>query len=884
MTIPAHLLVGNPDPEASERFLSVFEERHPSHFKKLLRDDSLLADVVTLAAFSPLLATTLLQTPDYVAWLRRRRKDTGVRGKEELLESLARFALTNSQLDAQVLFARFRRRELLRIYLADIRRQLTVAEVTQELSNLADAVLSYALRSAKQEIDNRYGFPSEIDEKGRQRASEFCIVSLGKLGSAELNYSSDIDLLFIYSEEGETSGGGTRGKVTNREYFGKLAELISKFVGQQAGEGAAYRVDLRLRPHGRVGPLAISVADAVRYYQKDAATWERQVLIRSRSSAGRAGVFRKFWAKAETSVFVAGQSVEQALQSVRDSKAKIDFEHATNRGFNVKLGHGGIREIEFIAQALQLAYGGADQWLRAGHTLISLRRLADRGLLTETEVSQLFDAYEFERRLEHRLQMEQGLQTHLVSDDKDRRDLVARRMGLSSSAQLDSELAIRCRNVRSIFVRIFGDGTGPVPAPVHVSIEPMARQDVAADEPVGHLAKLTDRSPRLATLLEFSPWVAEKLPSLDAPFPKRDYRQLLRDEITHGDDLRGRMVLLRRKWREEISAITAFDVAGKIDTRESKALQTKLAEASIAAALEVARLEMETRYARPVSLDGLSVMGLGKLGGAGIDYDSDLDLVLVYDENIDTLPNISAGEYYARAAEVFVNALSSLTLEGSMYRVDLRLRPHGKNGANVISHEGLVRYFNESAAIWEMLAFVKLRASGGDPVLSTRIETDITSTIFARAATIPHQELALETRRIRDLLENERASKRSTEINIKYGAGGMLDIYFAIRFLQLREQMADEDGKRSSKDTLKRLMDSGVLGQGEYAALNDGYDLLSDIDHALRLIVGRSNVIPHSTHPMFAKLVRSLSHREQFLRDMNLHRLRIRDAYDRVTT
>ena len=883
MSIPEHLLVGNPDPEASMRFLRVFEERHPSHYRKLIRDDSLLADVVTLSAYSPLLATTLLQTPDYVAWLRRRRKDTGIRGKEELLESLARFALTNSQLDAQVLFARFRRRELLRIYLADIRRQLTVAEVTEELSNLADAVLSYALRLAKQEIDNRYGFPSEIDEKGRQRASDFCIVSLGKLGSAELNYSSDIDLLFIYSEEGETSGGGTRGKVTNREYFGKLAELISKFVGQQGGEGAAYRVDLRLRPHGRVGPLAISVADAVRYYRNDAATWERQVLIRSRASAGRAAVFRRFWAKAEDSVFVAGQSVEQALQSVRDSKAKIDFEHSTNNGFNVKLGHGGIREIEFIAQALQLAYGGTDPWLRVGHTLKSLRRLADRGLLSETEVSQLFDAYEFERRLEHRLQMEQGLQTHLVPGDADRRDLIARRMGLIDASELTGELSIRCDNVRGIFERIFGDGEGPIPTQVLIAIEPVIRQELATVKPSGELAGLTERSPRLGDLLEFSPWIVETLPLLDDPFPPRDYRSLLLNAISAGSDLRGRMLQLRRKWLSEIAAIMVFDVAGKISTPQSKVLQTRLAEASIASALEIARLEMEKRFGTSVTLDGLSVMGLGKLGGAGIDYESDLDLVLVYDENVDILPNITAGEFYARAAEVFINALSSVTLEGSLYRVDLRLRPHGKNGANVISHNGIVKYFKESAAIWEMLAFVKLRASGGNPVLSKRIESDIASVIFERTKTIPATDLANETRRIRDLLEAERTSKRTGEINIKFGAGGMLDIYFAIRFLQLREQIVDEEGRRSSKDTLRGLLELGKLSDGEYAALDEGYDLLSDLDHALRLIAGRSNVIPHDTHPTFTKLVRALPNREQFLRDLNLHRLRIREAFDSIT-
>lgn len=880
MSIPEHLLADNPDPEASRRFISVFEERHPSHFKKLVRDESLLADVITLVAYSPLLATTLLQTPDYVQWLRRRRKDTGVRGKEELQESLARFALTNSQLDAQVLFARFRRRELLRIYLADIRRQLTVAEVTEELSDLADAVLSYALRLAKQEIDNRYGFPSEIDDKGRQRASDFCIVSLGKLGSSELNYSSDIDLLFLYSEEGETSGGGTRGKVTNREYFGKLAEMISKYVGQQTGEGAAYRVDLRLRPHGRVGPLAMSVNDVVRYYHKDAATWERQVLIRSRASAGRTAVFRRFWSKVEDAVFVVGQSVEQALKSVRDSKAKIDFEHSTDRGFDVKLGHGGIREIEFIAQALQLAYGGSDQWLRVSHTLKSLRRLADRGLLTETEVSQLFDAYDFERRLEHRLQMEQGLQTHLVPAENERRALIARRMGLRSVAALDTELAEHCRNVRNIFVRIFGDGEGPVPTSIEISVEPNLWLAPEKPEEMGPLGELKDRSPRLASLLEFSPWLADTMQSTNGDFSEPDYRSILSDAVSEGNDLKTRMSLLRRVWRKEIAAITAFDVAGRIDVSESKRAQTALAEASIAAALETARREMSHRFGKDLTLNGLSVMGLGKLGGGGLDYDSDLDLVLVYDEDVDELPGITAGEYYARSAEIFVNVLSSVSLEGSLYRVDLRLRPHGKNGPNVISRDGFLNYFRESAAIWEMLAFVKLRAAGGSPERSNSIESEMISVIFERTFKIDRNELAAETRRIRDLLETERSSKR--EINIKYGAGGMLDIYFAIRYLQLAEQVADRDGQRSSRDTLSRLFDLGKLTKDQHSALSDGYDVLSHIDHALRLVVGRSNVIPHSKHPGFWKLVAMMSGRENFFRDLNLYRLRIREAYESV--
>ena len=192
---------------------------------------------------------------------------------------------------------------------------------------------------------------------------------------------------------------------------------MSKLIGQPSGEGAAYRVDMRLRPHGRVGPLAASVADTIRYYQTEAAAWERQVLIRSRSSAGNTNLFRQFFKAVETNIFSADITVGNALRGVRESKQKIDIENITSKRLNVKLGIGGIREIEFIAQALQLAHGGKDRWLRSPHTLITLSRLGDRGHLKESELTDLADAYAFLRRVEHILQMENGLQTHSVPND-----------------------------------------------------------------------------------------------------------------------------------------------------------------------------------------------------------------------------------------------------------------------------------------------------------------------------------------------------------------------------------------------------------------------------------------------------------------------------------
>src|SRR5882724_6167703 len=454
------LLLQLPEAHAAQLLFTRLTDGHLSTLKLFRREPGLLSDVLAIAAWSPLLATTLEQNPDYVAWLQRERTSTRVRTREEMGESLARFALTNSQLDPHVLLARFRRRELLRIYLHDIRRARTIVETTEELSNLADAVLEYALNLSRQLLDNRYGSPQLTDERGRIANAEFCIVALGKLGSRELNYASDLDLVFLFSDEGLTSAGGSRGQITNREYFVKLGESLLRLVSEPTGEGAAYRIDVRLRPHGRDGALASALDEAVRYYEQTAQDWELQALIRARSAAGSYRLYQRFAGRVIDRVFRADISVTAALMNVRMAKEKIDTQREREeKGFNVKLGRGGIREIEFIAQALQVAFGGRDPWLRAAHTLISLGRLADRGLVTEREHSQLSSAYHFWRALEHRLQMEHGLQTHSLPSDPERRALVARRMdfsGRDAAADFEIALAAHATNVREAFDRLFG--------------------------------------------------------------------------------------------------------------------------------------------------------------------------------------------------------------------------------------------------------------------------------------------------------------------------------------------------------------------------------------------------------------------------------------------
>src|SRR5690242_863685 len=451
------LLRDLPDQQAAERALERLRKENERSYQQLLKQPALLADVLALAAWSPLLATAIEQNPEYLSWLSRERAEPRVRTADEFKESLARFALTNSALNPQVLLARFRRRELLRIYLHDIRRSQTLVETMEELSNLADAILDYALSLARQDLDNRYGLPQHVDERGRIATAEFCVIALGKLGSLELNYASDIDLVFLYSDEGTTSGHGQRGEVTNREYFVKLSETIARIAGQSGGEGAAYRVDLRLRPHGRDGALACSLAEATRYYMSSAQDWERQALIRSRAAAGSAELFAQFKEAVTPFVFRPDVSVSRALESVRLAKQKIDRQTEKKSGYNVKLGRGGIREIEFIAQALQLAHGGRDDWLRVPHTLVSLGRLADREFITQQERSELSDAYDFLRTSEHRLQMEHGLQTHTVPESEQARALIARRLGFHNPQDFISSLATHTRHVRATYDRLFSD-------------------------------------------------------------------------------------------------------------------------------------------------------------------------------------------------------------------------------------------------------------------------------------------------------------------------------------------------------------------------------------------------------------------------------------------
>ena len=740
-------------------------------------------------------------------------------------------------------------------------------ETTEELSNLADAILDYALSLARQDLDNRYGLPRSVDDRGRSATAEYCVIALGKLGSMELNYASDIDLVFLYSDDGTTSGTGQRGEVSNREYFVKLSETIARLVGQSGGEGAAYRVDLRLRPHGRDGALACSLQEAVRYYMHNAQDWERQTLIRSRAAVGSAELFSRFKAAVTPAIFRPDVSVTGALANVRLAKQKIDRKVEKKSGFNVKLGRGGIREIEFIAQALQLAHGGRDDWLRVQHTLVSLGRVADRGFITQTERSDLSDAYYFLRCLEHRLQMEHGLQTHTVPESDDSQALIGRRMGFAGADDFAIALKGHTTNVRNTYDRLFAEAEESAPLSDESSqvVSEVVDQDTAlaisaARVFASHMDQTSESRPRslanlllaradkslnphralvqvsriaaslekteghfviseanLETLLQIcgssdsfaeaiaaNPALIVSLGPPTAASLRRDYRAILRTAVDAERNFPAELTALRLQWAALMVEIGAQDATNELSIFETNHLQTDLAVASMNVAYLVARREMARRYGSFSGGPRIAFYGLGRLGTGGVDYGSDLDILITYDSLVPSpIKTLTQDETYSRLVELMIAALSSITREGYLYRIDMRLRPHGKNGPLVTSSEGFLDYLKEQSAPWEWLAYLKLRCVGGDQELGKMVETHARHRIHANASRFDPKELKAVTRHVRDRLEKEKGSRgRKLGTDIKYGPGGMLDVYFASRYLQLRDEVMDEGEDRSTSFTL----------------------------------------------------------------------------------
>ncbi|MGH7369868.1 MAG: bifunctional [glutamate--ammonia ligase]-adenylyl-L-tyrosine phosphorylase/[glutamate--ammonia-ligase] adenylyltransferase, partial [Candidatus Methylomirabilaceae bacterium] len=410
----------------------------------LFRDSPKSLDLaLTIFGNSQYLSDILLRFPQDFQWLLQPGLLRRPKSKAEVSEELAvMVARAKGPERSWAALRRFRMREILRIGLQDLLGNLDLPGVTQQLSHVADVALQRAHEICWSDLVRRHGSPRCASALGDKECA-FTIIGMGKLGGGELNFSSDIDLLFVYEAEGETAGapapsGTIIGRVGNHEFFTRLGEDLIKTIGEVTPDGRVFRVDMRLRPDGRAGALVYSLRGYELYYESWGQAWERMALIKARPVAGDRALGKTFLRLVEPFVYRASLDYS-AIAEVRAIKDRIDasLEIGEESFRHVKLGYGGIREIEFIVQTFQILYGASDRWLRESNTVRALERLAERGYLTAEEHASLAKAYTFLRMVEHRLQILHHLQTHTLPEDQDELAKLARRLGYSPNRSPD---------------------------------------------------------------------------------------------------------------------------------------------------------------------------------------------------------------------------------------------------------------------------------------------------------------------------------------------------------------------------------------------------------------------------------------------------------------
>src|SRR5580704_10332413 len=459
------LVAASPAPERCLQYFVRLRERQPAAFDRLTRSTAGLRHLVAVFAHSRFLAEELLERPEWAEQLLDASELTRVITVDTLRAQLD--DALPSGVPHPLELAKFRRRQILRILVRDVLGLGTLPEITAELSDLADALVGVAYQRIYGYLVQRYGVPrSESDESEAQ----FTVIALGKLGGKELNYSSDIDLMFVYSEPGYTDGVEP---ITNKEFFKRAANQLTELLSTYTAEGLCYRVDLRLRPDGSLGEVCLSLEGARKYYAERARDWELQMLIKARVAAADEATGRALLDFVEPRIYSTTldfSAVEQLSLTrgrlneklvARKAKWGLATRIRERSAIDVKLERGGIRDIEFLVQCLQRLYGGAEPWVRHGGTMLALARLQDKGFLSGAEYGRLASAYQFLRHLEHRLQFEDDLQTHTLPSDPAEFELLARRMpgGGGSAEWLMLELRGHLARVTQIYTRVVGTQT-----------------------------------------------------------------------------------------------------------------------------------------------------------------------------------------------------------------------------------------------------------------------------------------------------------------------------------------------------------------------------------------------------------------------------------------
>jgi glutamate-ammonia-ligase adenylyltransferase len=875
------------DPDAAIHYLLSLKQQQREALERLAHSPSGLQHFVTVASFSRFLSEEILQNPQ---WLEEVSAMNRALIASEYKKRLGKFL--RSQPEGKPLafsLALFRRQQILRILLRDALGLGSLSETTEELSNLADAILHISYKRIRAELVSRHGTPRYVDENGEARECGMSVIALGKLGGRELNYSSDIDLMFVYAANGETDG---EHPISNKEFYKKVANQYTELLSTYTAEGLCYRVDLRLRPDGSLGEVCISLDGAKSYYQARARDWELQMLIKARVAAGDPAAGRDLLSTVEPLIYstTLDFSAVEAVSATRERIGeKLNRRKLGKPAFDVKLAPGGIRDVEFLVQCLQRLHGGRVPWLRHGGTMLALSRLSDKDLLSAAEYGRLISAYRFLRNLEHRLQIAEDRQTHVLPASTRELDLLAKRM---PSAQLGSapsgekllqELNAHLEAVQEIYERVIH-----AQRPIYYSLPPAVTPQIEALEVVEPTSSnvirfLDERAPELASLISsmqlrrgavaFEHFLEKLMPdsrwlgllnsdplvarsTLDI-FENSPYfaEELVRQpelieelgrprESSEGSPALAAMGFhdiseLRRFFRREMFRIQAASMCQRVPVFETLQQTSDLADAAIAACYRMAVEHVAASH--PPVASGyqphrqLMVIALGRLGMREFDLASDADLVFVLPEE-DREEHV----FWTHVAERIVDLITAYTGTGLMFTVDTRLRPNGSAGALLQSEASYKEYFDKNAEAWEGIAYMKARAVAGDTDRATTFLNELQKVDWRRYGQGGRSKRDLWQMRLR--LEKEQGPDHP----LKAGPGGFYDIDFSLLFLRLKAGGIFYK-VLNTPERVDIIEAMGHLERADAEFLLEAATFYRAVDHALRVYSGHADTsLPNS--------------------------------------
>ncbi len=882
---------------------------------------------------SPYLAALAQRRPGVLADCLLRDPDLHLDGARAALAKEVDGAA--SPKEAMAALRHFKQRIALLAGLADLGGVWSTELVLQAMSLAADAALQSAtgflFRKAREagQISPPAGAPS---------TPGYFVIAMGKLGAYELNYSSDIDLIVFYDPE----RAGLASEIEPSQFFVRLTRELVRFMQEHTGDGYVFRTDLRLRPDPGATQIALSTDAGLTYYESFGQNWERAALIKARIAAGDNEAGEEFLR--QLSPFIWRKYLDfAAIADIHAMKRRVyEFKgHGAIavEGHDIKLGRGGIRDIEFFVQTQQLIAGGRHPELRTRGTLAALGGLADGGWISREAANDLARAYLFLRRIENRLQMVGDQQTHLIPAEPEELTRVARLSGFADAnafgdaliatfkrveahygalfekvpaaplatpsvvigtdrAAIDSVKRLGFSNPEGALAAIRGWQSGRYAAtrserarerltaflPVLLeALSHTAEPDLAlatfdkviADLPAGVqlfsllaanpsllrlIADIMGTAPRLARIIGRRPRLLDAV--LDpgffgtVPSPAK-LKELIANALAQATDYQDALDRARIIGREQGFLIGVRVISGTLSARQAGAAYTGLAETLIEATAARVEEELVRQHGR---LPGgqAAILAMGKLGGREMTAGSDLDLIIVYDYEGDHAHSdgpkpLPGPQYYTRFTQRLIAALSAETAEGSLYQVDMRLRPSGNQGPVATKLSSFVDYQKRSAWTWEHLALTRARVVAGPVALRQEINAAIKE-VLARPR--ERAAVAADVRAMRAKIEGEKGTRDPWDL--KQARGGLIDLEFIAQFLQIVSAARHADVlDQNTELALSKLSTAGVLAPDDAEILVPAARLYHTLTQVLRLCLDKPFVAAEAPRALKDLLARA---------------------------